>query len=132
MTTSSNVITNRNLLINAVILGIYTTSFIYIILITLFGGGLSTLFYVILLPLYIAVFGMIIKQRMSMTIRNRKIIFQVIEFFYFIISIVFTFLMSSFNLQTTSERIQNVSVFTLISIVVWWVILSVIKSKNER
>ena len=132
MTTSSNVITNCNLLINAVILGIYTTSFIYIILITLFGGGLSTLFYVILLPLYIAVFGMIIKQRMSMTIRNRKIIFQVIEFFYFIISIVFTFLMSSFNLQTTSERIQNVSVFTLISIVVWWVILSVIKSKNER
>ena len=132
MTTSSNVITNRNLLINAIILGVYTTSFIYIILITLFGGGLSTLFYVILLPLYIAVFGMIIKQRMSMTIRNRKIIFQVIEFFYFIISIVFTFLMSSFNLQTTSERIQNVSVFTLISIVVWWVILSVIKSKNER
>ncbi|MGK0441969.1 MAG: hypothetical protein ACJA0N_001775 [Pseudohongiellaceae bacterium] len=131
MTTYFNGITNRNLLINAMILGVYTTSFIYIVLITLFGGGLSTLFYVILLPLYIAAFGMIIKKRISITIKNRRMILQVFEFIYFIISIAFTFLMSSFNLQSTYERIQNVSVFTLISILIWWVILIFIKSKNE-
>lgn len=129
MTIYSGVITNRHLLINAMILGISTTPLIYILSGALFG--FSMMFSVISLPPYIIALGVIIKQRITIKKKTSKTIYQVIESLCFIITLIFIFLISNYNLQTTSERIQNTSLFTLISIAVWCLVLHIIRLKRN-
>lgn len=126
MTVNTNAMTRRSLLVSGVVLGINTTPLIYIILITLFGGGASVVFYVIILPIYLALLGVIIQQRVILKTTLKKNIYNVIEYIGFIVTMILLFLMSGFNLQTTTEQIQNVSVFTIASIIVWWTILLII------
>ena len=132
MTINTDVMTIHRLLVNGVILGVNTTPLIYIILITLFGGGASVMFYVILLPPYIILLGVIIKQRVIIKKTPRKTIYQVIEYIGFIVTIILLFLMSGFNLQTATEQIQNVSFFIVVSIIIWWTILLIIRLSYKR
>ncbi|MBH0056611.1 hypothetical protein I6F65_06530 [Pseudoalteromonas sp. SWXJZ94C] len=127
MTVNTNAMTRRSLLVSGVVLGINTTPLIYIMLITLFGGGASVMFYVIVLPIYLVLLGVIIQKRVILKTTLKKNIYKAIEYIGFTVTIILLFLMSSFNLQTTTEQIQNVSVFTIASIIVWWTILIIAK-----
>ena len=122
----SSIKINRNLIIDGLILGISTTPLIYIFSGALFG--FSTMFSVILLPLYIISLGIILKRRVIGE-KLSKVTDQIIELACFLIVIIFIVLISNYNLQTMIERMRYVSLFSFISIVIWWVLLKVISSR---
>ena len=118
--------TNQNLIIDGMILGMSTTPLIYI-----FSGALfsfSIMFSVILLPPYIISLGIILKRRVIGE-KSNKVTYQVIELICFLIAITFIVLISDYNLQTIIERIRYVSLFSFISVIIWWVLLKIIRSK---
>ncbi len=90
------------------------------------------MFYAMVALPYLVLFAMIIKQRATIKRAPRKLRYQIVEFVGLIVTVGLLYLLSGFNLQTTTEQIKNVTLFTVASTIIWWVILFVARSLSKR
>tara|TARA_B110001454_G_scaffold218354_1_gene246075 strand:+ start:706 stop:1080 length:375 start_codon:yes stop_codon:yes gene_type:complete len=121
MTPMNRLITQKERILTAFILGLSCTPLVYIALGALFSFGI--MFSVILLPPYLLAIAYIFYQRLWS--KSNTTLFQIAEYLCIGIVVGFTILISDFNLQTTIERIFAIGIISAITTTSWWIFFNI-------